>query len=375
MRRLVATLALGVLACTPDVAQACAPAPPEGAWVELVGERVLVAWDAASKREHLVLAPAFEGDADAFGYLIPTPSRPTVTSADDHVFHRLDQHLIPEVVVRTEGFEIIPSLFALALVGGADSAQPELVVAGVSVLSQEQVGSYDVTLLQATDADGLQAWLLEHGFHAPDPVRAWTEPYLGGDHVFTALRIASGIGEQVQDSASPAAPGAQGETTRRVRKSEVHPLVLAFDTDRPYAPFSGPDWSQHDQQPRTAPDKHFYLVSDSRLEGLEGETRRFGPGQVQFADRVSLGHIWDALDGVEGPAQGYLTIAALYGVPGVVHTDDLWFEPVPDGESVRPPPIIRTVKRTVVLPLVELAPVALLLGLALWWRRRQRRRD
>ncbi len=333
----------------------CAPAPPDGAWVELVDEQILLAYDAASGTEDLILRPGFSGDADTFGYLIPTPSRPEVTEADAGLFDRLERFLVPEVVTETRGIDLIPSFLLLTMSAGGDEAAYPAGARGVDVLSEQRVGSYDVALLQASDADALQTWLLDHGFTAPDPVKAWTEPYLGGDWVFTALRIAADAG-----SASP---------ERRVRESAIHPLRLSFETDRPFAPFSGPDWSTHDRQPTTAPDKRFFLVGPTRYEATEGDHRRFTTAELDYADRVPLGWLWDELGRV-GADPAYLSIATLAGVPGEVHAHDLWLETVPDGDPIHPEPVVRTVKRTVFLPLVEGAPFLLLF--LIWGVRRAR---
>src|SRR5262245_57099316 len=89
-------LKLGIIAfglVTP-VAVACCPVPPSGKPVLNADQTVVMIWDAANKTQHFVRQASFRSEADDFGFLIPTPSKPELEESSNEAFsflHKLTE--------------------------------------------------------------------------------------------------------------------------------------------------------------------------------------------------------------------------------------------------------------------------------------------
>src|SRR6266850_284980 len=55
---------------------ACCPVPPSGKPVVNADQTVVILWDAATKTEHFIRQASFKSEADDFGFLVPSPTRP-----------------------------------------------------------------------------------------------------------------------------------------------------------------------------------------------------------------------------------------------------------------------------------------------------------
>jgi len=87
-------------------AEACAPAPPPGATVEIAEEEAAIVWDAEHHVEHFIRRAEFRSTARAFGFLVPTPTKPELGEVPDSMFRELAQALQPEVRHETRGVHV-----------------------------------------------------------------------------------------------------------------------------------------------------------------------------------------------------------------------------------------------------------------------------
>src|SRR5437870_10698415 len=78
---------------------ACCPAPPSGKPVVNADQTVVILWDAATKTEHFIRRASFKSDADDFGFLIPSPTRPDLNESGNDAFPYLEKLTEPEVQV------------------------------------------------------------------------------------------------------------------------------------------------------------------------------------------------------------------------------------------------------------------------------------
>ena len=143
---------LVALMLIPAVAHPCAPAPIRDRHVALDAERVLVVFDAAKRRQELVIWPGFSGDTADFGYVVPLPSAPTVAAAEEGLFEALDRAIEPEVrhesVTEWEvGWFFGPPGDGAEMMAGAKG--------GVEVLMHGRVGAFEVAVLRADDPAAL----------------------------------------------------------------------------------------------------------------------------------------------------------------------------------------------------------------------------
>ena len=76
----------------------CAPAPPNGRRVQVLGESAVIVWDSKSKTEHFIRSATFESDSPDFGFLVPTPSVPTLQESSDQIFTMTEDWMVPEKI-------------------------------------------------------------------------------------------------------------------------------------------------------------------------------------------------------------------------------------------------------------------------------------
>lgn len=207
----LALVVLSVLAiafaATPE-ASACIGLSAEGV-VPVRGEEALIVWDEASHTEHFVRSARFDRMARDFGFIVPTPSEPTLTEVSERVFHRLyDFYRRP--VMRVAPGARARSADALGSMGDTG---------GVEVVSETQVAGLTGTVLRATSPTALDGWLAEHGYATTPALGAWLAPYVEGGWYLTAFRV------------DPA--GASGPVAMRA-------VRMSFHAERAFFPYSEP---------------------------------------------------------------------------------------------------------------------------------------
>lgn len=271
-------LSLGVAGevVRPRRAEGCALVGRRRIPVRIDAEEALIVWDAAHHREHFVRQARFEGAGhEPFGFLVPTPTQPEVAEADEAVFVRL---------ASIYGLREAPAPASTRRARGAHGASD-----AVEVVAVARVAGLDATVLRATDARALAAWLGGHGFSSRPGLTAWLRRYVDGGWFVTAFRYDG--------------HGAAQFGSRAVR--------LSFGAERPFYPYAEPG-DQPQQSDRTL---RVTVVSNERVEGEVG------------------GAAWGARTGYAGrPSLG----AALLGaVPHGAAVDGAWMTTFEQPSSVR----------------------------------------
>ncbi|MCI0379073.1 MAG: hypothetical protein L0215_15805 [Gemmataceae bacterium] len=88
MRRLfpLATLvAAYVLLRIVAASWACCTAFPRDQPVQFADQAVIIYWDAANKIEHFVRKASFQAKTKDFGFIVPTPTQPTLAEAKNSI--------------------------------------------------------------------------------------------------------------------------------------------------------------------------------------------------------------------------------------------------------------------------------------------------
>ena len=127
-------------------------------------------------KEDLYIKINFEGEADNFAWIIPTPSIPKPEEAVDEIFDELYEISKPEI--KYEGNRKF--FDGLSLGYGNE---------GVEVHSQGVVGVYDFAVLSATGGNSLLNWFEVNGYKIPQEARELIDWYLEKDWFFTAIKI------------------------------------------------------------------------------------------------------------------------------------------------------------------------------------------
>ncbi|NBV44126.1 MAG: DUF2330 domain-containing protein [Planctomycetia bacterium] len=188
-----------------QVARACCPASKLGSPVRIADQRILIVWDPETRTEHFIRSAGFRAaapsgeaaSADAFGFLVPSPTEPEVATADESVFPALDDLIRPRIEEvdrwRPDPTPLVLMPFRLANPAMRGLAAPAT-TSDVRVLQQKRVGQYDVAVLEADDATALTDWLATNGFESRPALREWAEPYVAKGWIITAFRYAGGAG-------------------------------------------------------------------------------------------------------------------------------------------------------------------------------------
>lgn len=378
MRRLLpfavtGTLAGVVLALPPgNPARGCAVAfrTNQPGTVGIASESAIIVWDEAAKTEHFIRRATFATTSADFGFLVPTPTAPDLTPAEDSAFDTLANVTAPRVVYETRidhrvGLGDVPfgcgsgvkSAADFAAAGKAAPAAP-----AVEVLSRQRVGRYDTAVLRADDPKKLRDWLEEHGYQARAELVEWLRAYTDAKWVITAFKIAG------QTGGDPAGPAHRDVTSSAVR--------MSFKADKPFYPYREPEDARRAGPGPGARLLRVYLAADKRYAGTIGSSGDW-PGQTVWANPVAADVIERAA-GTVVPAGRPLWLTEFEDRssprPG---TDEVYFAPAADPSRRERPPVVYTTWEERYWPgwdgLAALFPLAAVVGLYLFVRRFRRR--
>lgn len=190
----------------------------------LAREKVLIVHDAARGREHFIREVAFRKADRAFGFVVPTPSRPEVAKVEKNPFTRLRERF--PFAAEPDGVGSGYGRGAGAGFGGRGGV--------VEVLAVEKVGSFTAFTLAATDATALAGWLKDNGLVSTPETDAWLEHYVRMGFYYVAMRY-----DPPND--------AKG---RRSRAIAAETIRISFDTPVAYYPYFEPEAPHAAKSPR-----------------------------------------------------------------------------------------------------------------------------
>lgn len=321
---LVGALLGAVAACVrPEAAHGCAAAFRHNEPVAIASESAIILWDEKSQTEHFIRRASFATEAKDFGFLVPTPTKPTLSEADDAAFAELARITAPKIVEQKRP----PSggggcgIGCAAAPGSKAAGAPD---AGVEVLEKNTVSGFDYAVLKATDADELSKWLTDNGYVFSEPLKTWAGHYIREKWLITAFKIAKG-------------PDGKTTATKAVR--------MTFQTPRPFFPYREPqDQTPGDQRPASRLLRVFFL-SSGKVQGKLAD--KPWPGEVKWANKIEPADRDKILDLVKlpketPPTSWWLTEFEDHSNPRP-GTADVFFSPAEDNNAVERPPHIRYV--------------------------------
>lgn len=253
--RLLAVCALLPLALTADPsAQGCRAVAGKGIAIRIANEEAVIVWDAAHHREDFIRRATFLTQAKNFGFLVPTPTVPTLAEADPAVFPFLE-HL-------TRPMRRAP------LNAGLERAKTASILEGVQVLHTQQVAGYQAVVLAADNTKALIGWLKSHGYVSGPQDAAWLAPYVQEHWKITAFRIAKPN------------PGETGVTSALVR--------MSFTTSQPFFPYREPADNAVSVGPSVPRLLRVFLLADHLMRGRFKTPRSEGqwPGMVTSVNQI-----------------------------------------------------------------------------------------
>jgi hypothetical protein len=117
------------------------------------------------------------------GLIVPTPTPATVSLGVETLFDNVDTEMTPKID-RMDDWWTWPTDGLLGASGGAPGAP-----APPEVIATVQLGPIQATTLEATDAEGLTAWLTANGYGLPESVTALLPHYIDRGWSFVALKL------------------------------------------------------------------------------------------------------------------------------------------------------------------------------------------
>jgi MYXO-CTERM domain-containing protein len=207
----LAALASATTFLTPDTAQACGGTFCDGQAmpVEQTGENILFVKDGQRVEAHIQIQYNPDTDASQFAWVIPVPTVPEFSVGSQPLFDNLLNGSVPRYG-RNVSFTCDDNNFAdetggesSSDSGSGEGGQDGGTGSDPTVVLEETVGAYDITVLQGGTVESLMQWLGDNGYTqdpAAEPVFA---DYLDKDFLFVALKL-----------------------TTNAEVDEIHPIVL-----------------------------------------------------------------------------------------------------------------------------------------------------
>jgi hypothetical protein len=230
-------------------APACCPAPARNKAAVNADQTVILLWDPATKTEHFIRKASFKSDAEDFGFLIPSPSKPELSESGDDAFPLLATITAPEVVQRQLPRGGPGCGCGSGMPAGA-ATKSEAPPPAVSVLEEKLVAGFHAAVLETKSSDELVGWLKEHGYAFSPEVREWAKPYVEQGWKITALKVV------------------KGDAAKEKKDVGASALRMSFQTDRPLFPYREPDPRSYaaalKAQHRTL---RIYFLADGRYRG------------------------------------------------------------------------------------------------------------
>ena len=217
LRRMLPAAA-AVMLLAPPARAACCYFSAREKDVNQPAQKAFITWNPALGIETFTVQPKFEGDAEDFGMVIPTPGQPKLDEMPREFFKELAVFTILKQRKFPESKYFAPTrLFLASGKRGQSFGGPLRALAStVRVLESGVVGTLDYKIITAERADDLYAWLRAHEYHYAGD-EATLDHYVRKAWYFTVMKI---------------------DPTQMTRRSdgsylgEVTPTRFRFESDR-----------------------------------------------------------------------------------------------------------------------------------------------
>ena len=314
----------------------CAPAPPKNHDIVISEEEALIIWD--GKMEHFLRRGAFQSDADDFGFLVPSPTKPQLKEVSDGILHKLaDTTKAKRVIEEYWTFNFVPLVlyyFASSTYDGA----PEKSI----LVEQIKVAGMDAAILKTEDSDALKKWLVQNNYPFEAELKDWAEHYIQKNWYITAFKIDK-----------------EGSPAVNIASRLIH---MQFATTRPFFPYKEPVSSS--SKPRTL---RIFMLSKQPPSPQIGDGEMQWPGSVVYSKAGDYTSIFENTPLVSLVDKGdWLSELEDFSSPRP-GTDDLWLDGNANPKTIVREPIVIRSKNIIPLPLDVLLVLG---GVGFWLYRR-----
>jgi len=205
---LLAMLAAGGVALAPQQAEACGGTFCDGGVpgpmpVDQTGENVIFVLGDTDLEVHIQINIDPDTNAEKFGWLVPLASVPEFSVGSQPLFTTLLASSVPTYGLTTTfescGFSTDSAGVSSSDPGASASGDGGSTGAGESgdepsVLKEEQIGAFQIAVLQAGTVESIKTWLLDNGYVWDENASDILQQYLDEGNVIVALKLAAGAG-------------------------------------------------------------------------------------------------------------------------------------------------------------------------------------
>ena len=312
------------------------------------GERSVIRFD--GHRETISLQLQLDGAQGGNAALVlPVPAAAEVSLGNQQLIPALQALMAPQTIVKQYLFSDPGGGSA-----GATAAAPN---PGVSVLSQQHLGAFDVAQLGATNVTALGGWLSANGFTLSPGVAKGLSSYVAEGWRYVAVKLDLRAAAVQADTAGAA--GANGDAAA----AELDPIEVSFASSRLVYPMR---LSANAADPQSVT---LYILAPHEMQvataPIGGEQ-----GGIEFADWVTAGQALQSP--MNGEQRMFLTVyLQSFPQPNLI-TGDFTFIQASQDQLQVPAPIVEWepaywlgLRPAVVLVLAALLLLLLILALLL----------
>ena len=146
----------------------------------------------------MTMSNNYKGPPEDFAMVVPVPvvlHKENVKTLSPNVFDHIDQLSAPRLVEYWERDPCEPEerrMYSRGAVGGAPMAKKEAIAEeehGVKIEAKFEVGEYQILILSAKEANGLETWLHEHHYKIPEGASAALAPYIREQSKFFVAKV------------------------------------------------------------------------------------------------------------------------------------------------------------------------------------------
>jgi hypothetical protein len=224
-------------------------------------QSVILLWDSATRTEHFIRKAAFKSAGDELGFIVPTPTQPTLEESSDEAFDYLRKRTAPEIQHQLH----LPSV---GIGCGCKCAAPPT-LSSVQVLEEKEVAGYKAAVLEVGVAGDLVTWLRDNGYAYSPAMAAWAKPYIDKGWKFTALKLV------------------KSEKGKNAQTLTANTLRITFQTDEPLFPYREPNSTAYARSLGASSRLlRIYFLADARYEGQLRFTKSPWTGKAVWANKL-----------------------------------------------------------------------------------------
>ncbi len=131
-------------------------------------------------KETMILTSDFKGNAKELVWIVPTPTIPKLSKANEEIFINIQRLTAPQY--DRGSWNVLEAAAGAMKAGGYD---------GVAIIESQEVDYYNVSVIAATNSEELVRWFNENGYVYPKEYAYVLNYYINKGWFFNAIKVSS----------------------------------------------------------------------------------------------------------------------------------------------------------------------------------------